>query len=424
MRLRALRPSVAGGPSVRRRGRHGAGPRRDRELPLHRAAAALTSATARVVDDPTLDWLADYRFTGDVWGYGEGDIYFPGSPLLVVDSTFAEAVVLETLLLSIFNHDSAVAVGSVADDARRRRSAVHRDGVAAHPRGCGRRGCPGGIRRRLRRNLQPAGRARVRHSDDRALPHTRSRCCTTPSGTRSRRRSTSLGHDTTLLVDTYDIRDAVRTGIEVAGAELGAVRIDSGDLARAGPSGTRAARRARRDLDAHHRDQRPRRVRHRGLAAAPVDGYGVGTSLVTGSGHPTCGFVYKLVARAASPTRMRPWCAVAKKSSDKLSHRWPEVGTPSSRRPRDRRAGADRHRREARSTTATTVCCCTRWCRPARSSDASRSAPPGAAPGRGRRAADGGPQAVSRRAAVPTEYVGRDRSRAPTRSLDDRWPAR
>ena len=49
-----------------------------------------------VVDEPTLDWLADYRFTGDVWGYAEGEAYFPYSPLLVVESTFAEAVLLET----------------------------------------------------------------------------------------------------------------------------------------------------------------------------------------------------------------------------------------------------------------------------------------------------------------------------------------
>ena len=64
---------------------------------------------AKVVDEPTLAWLADYRFTGDISGYAEGDVYFPGSPLLVVESTFAEAVILETLLLSIYNHDSAVA---------------------------------------------------------------------------------------------------------------------------------------------------------------------------------------------------------------------------------------------------------------------------------------------------------------------------
>src|SRR3954468_20000240 len=61
------------------------------------------------VDAPTLSWLADYRFSGDVWGYPEGELYFPHSPLLVVESTFAEAVLLETVLLSIYNHDSAVA---------------------------------------------------------------------------------------------------------------------------------------------------------------------------------------------------------------------------------------------------------------------------------------------------------------------------
>jgi nicotinate phosphoribosyltransferase len=52
------------------------------------------------------------------------------------------------------------------------------------------------------------------------------------------------------------------------------------------------------------------------LAACPVDGYGVGTSLVTGSGHPTCGFVYKLVARGGADGAM---VSVAKKSKDKIS---------------------------------------------------------------------------------------------------------
>ena len=64
---------------------------------------------AEVVDEDTLAWLADYRFSGDVWGYPEGEVYFPQSPLMVVESTFAEAVLLETVLLSILNHDSAIA---------------------------------------------------------------------------------------------------------------------------------------------------------------------------------------------------------------------------------------------------------------------------------------------------------------------------
>ena len=56
-----------------------------------------------------LDVLAEWRFTGDVDGYPEGELWFPGSPVLTVSGTFAEAVLLETLALSVFNHDVAVA---------------------------------------------------------------------------------------------------------------------------------------------------------------------------------------------------------------------------------------------------------------------------------------------------------------------------
>src|SRR5215472_5881322 len=56
----------------------------------------------QIADQATLDFLRGYRFSGDIWGYAEGDCYFPGSPILVVDGTFAEAVILETLALSIF----------------------------------------------------------------------------------------------------------------------------------------------------------------------------------------------------------------------------------------------------------------------------------------------------------------------------------
>src|SRR5450631_3514644 len=66
-------------------------------------------AAAGVVDDVTLDFLRSYRFSGDIWGYAEGDCYFPGSPILVVEGTFAEAVILETLCLSVLNHDCAIA---------------------------------------------------------------------------------------------------------------------------------------------------------------------------------------------------------------------------------------------------------------------------------------------------------------------------
>ncbi len=63
----------------------------------------------RIVDETTLQFLSSYRFAGNVWGYAEGDVYFPGSPILVVEGTFAESVLLETVVLSILNHDCAVA---------------------------------------------------------------------------------------------------------------------------------------------------------------------------------------------------------------------------------------------------------------------------------------------------------------------------
>jgi len=63
----------------------------------------------QVVDEATCDWLAGYRFTGEMSGYAEGEVYFPGSPVFVVEASFAEGVVLETLVLSILNHDTAIA---------------------------------------------------------------------------------------------------------------------------------------------------------------------------------------------------------------------------------------------------------------------------------------------------------------------------
>ena len=212
---------------------------------------------------PTLDWLAAYRFSGDMWGYAEGEAYFAHSPLLVVEASFAEAVVLETVLLSIYNHDSAIASAASRMTLGRRRPAVHRDGLAAHPRGGRGRGRAGGVRRRLRGHLATSRPGSATASRRPAPARTASRCCTTPRRTRSAPRSSSLGVGTTLLVDTYDVAEAVRIGVEVAGPELGAVRLDSGDL------GVLAAQvRAQLDsLGAHrhpdHRHQRPRRARDR-----------------------------------------------------------------------------------------------------------------------------------------------------------------
>jgi len=272
----------------------------------------------QVVDARTREWLASYAFTGNLWGYGEGEIYFPGSPLLVVESSFAEAVVLETMLLSILNFDSAVA------------SAASRVIAAAEGRPC----IEMGSRRTHELSAVAAARAayiagfdttsNLRAGQQYGVP-TRGTAAHSFTLLHDTERDAfvaqveSLGRDTTLLVDTYDITEAVRAAVDIAGPDLGAVRIDSGDLGV-------LAQQVRAQLDALGATKTRIVVTGdldefavAGLAAAPVDGYGVGTSLVTGSGHPTCGFVYKLVSRAASTSPGSPMVAVAKRSTDKIS---------------------------------------------------------------------------------------------------------
>ena len=272
----------------------------------------------KVVDDDTLQWLRNYRFTGSIWGYGEGDVYFPGSPLLVVESTFAEAVVLETVLLSIYNHDSAVA------------SAASRMTTAASGRPC----IEMGSRRTHEYAAVAAARAayiagfsatsNLRAGIDYAIPTTGTAAHAFTLLHDTERDAfvaqvNSLGKGTTLLVDTYDIREAVGVAVEVAGRTLGAVRIDSGDLGAL----AHAVRRQLDDLGATETSiivtSDLDEFAIAGLAAAPVNGYGVGTSLVTGSGAPTSGFVYKMVSRAPSAEDGVRLVTVAKKSSDKTS---------------------------------------------------------------------------------------------------------
>lgn len=268
-----------------------------------------------VVDGATLDWLADYRFSGDVWGYAEGDLFFPGSPVVVVESSFAEGVLLETLFLSILNHDAAIATaGARMITAAGDRPCIemgsrrtHEESAVAAARAAHLVGFS------ATSNLEAGRRHGVPTTGTSAhaftLLHDTERDAFTA-------QVTSLGEGTTLLVDTYDVAEAVRVGVEVAGPGLGAVRLDSGDLpilARQvreqldGLGATQTRIIVTSDLDEHAIAR---------LAAAPVDGYGVGTALVTGSGTPTCGFVYKLVAREGASGELEP---VAKKSVDKQS---------------------------------------------------------------------------------------------------------
>lgn len=263
-----------------------------------------------VADDSTLEWLRGYRFRGDVDGYPEGELYFPGSPLLTVRGSFAEAVLLETVVLSILNHDSAIASAAArmvsAANGRRiiemgsRRT--HEEAAVAAARAAYLAGFT------ATSNLEAGRRYGIPTTGTSAHSFT-----LLHDSERSAFESqvAALGVGTTLLVDTYDISRGIETAIDTAGTDLGAVRIDSGDVGV-------LARQARQQLDSL--GATATRIVVSGdldeyaiaaLRAEPVDGYGVGTSLVTGSGAPTAEMVYKLVEVDGRP--------VAKRSSHKES---------------------------------------------------------------------------------------------------------
>ncbi|MFI9394773.1 nicotinate phosphoribosyltransferase [Streptomyces bauhiniae] len=267
-----------------------------------------------IVDEPTLKWLADYRFQGDIWGYPEGEVYFPGSPLLRVEGSFAECVLLETVILSILNHDSAIAAaasrmasaagGRPLIEMGARRTHELAAVAAARAAYVGGFATTSDLAAGFRYGIPTVGTSAHAFT----LLHDQERDA-------FRAQVDALGADTTLLVDTYDVAEAVRTAVEVAGPELGAVRIDSGDL-------LLVAHRVRQQLDDLGATDTRIVVTSdldeyaiASLAAAPVDAYGVGTQLVTGSGHPTCSMVYKLVARAESADPSAELVPVAKKST-------------------------------------------------------------------------------------------------------------
>src|SRR3954451_24252428 len=266
---------------------------------------------AGIVDETTAAWLADYRFTGDIDGYAEGELFFPGSPILTISGTFAECVVLETLILSVLNHDSAIASAAarmvaaahgrpIIEMGSRR---THEDAAVAAARAAYVAGfaSTSNLAAGRRYGIPTAGTAAhaftLLHDDEQAAFAS---------------QVSALGKTTTLLVDTYDITQGITRAVAAAGTGLGAIRIDSGDLgvlanhARAqldglGATGTRIV--VSGDLD---------EFAIAALAATPVDSYGAGTAVVTGSGAPTAGMVYKLVEVNGRP--------VAKRSEHKESH--------------------------------------------------------------------------------------------------------
>src|SRR5947207_13191356 len=253
-----------------------------------------------IVDDATARWLANYRFRGEVSGYPEGELFFPGSPILAVTGTFAQCVILETVILSVLNHDCAIAAAAARMvTAARGRPVIEMGSRRTHERAAvaaaraaylagfaSTSNLAAGRRYGIPTTGTAAHAFTLLHDDESAAFGS---------------QIATLGKQTTLLVDTYDISQGIRNAIAVAGPELRAIRLDSGDL-------SVLAAQSRELLDSLGATETKIVVSGdldeysiAALAAEPVDSYCAGTAVVSGSCAPTAGLVSKLVAGEGRP---------------------------------------------------------------------------------------------------------------------------
>jgi nicotinate phosphoribosyltransferase len=247
-----------------------------------------------VIRTETARHLQGWRFRGEVAAYAEGEVFLPRSPVVQVRSSFGDGVLLETLLLSCLNGDSAVAAAA----ARLRTAAgsarllemgsrrAHEQAAVANARSaylCGFDATSNLAAGRLH-GVPTSGTVAhafvLAHPTEREAFEAYARASETPP---------------VLLVDTYDVLAGVRTAVEVAGPRLGAVRLDSGDLEALVPQ-VRALLDelgARDALVVCTGDLDEERIP--GLLRAGADVFGVGSRLAAGGGHPSAGLVYKVV---------------------------------------------------------------------------------------------------------------------------------
>lgn len=275
------------------------------QLHFNYAAIEKLASTERF-DDDFLTWLANWRFSGDIWTVPEGTPLFPHQPLLEVDAPIAEAQLLESLIMNLVQLETVLAskatrmVWSAGDrpvvDFGMRR--VH--GIDAAVRGVrayktaglsGTSNVLGGLRHDLPLSGTMAHSYILAHDDE-------------PSAFRAFARHYS---NTTLLVDTYDTLQGVRHVIdmlrEMPDLSVGAVRLDSGDLGQ-------LARKARALLDdagfTEIKIIASSGLDEHGIAEliaqnAPIDAFGVGTQMGVSADAPVIDLSYKLVEFAGQP---------------------------------------------------------------------------------------------------------------------------
>ena len=253
-------------------------------------------------DASTLRALEELRFTGDVWAVPEGRVVFAGEPLLEVTAPISEAQLVETALLNHITFNTTIATkaarcvraaggAQVIDFAFRRTQGI--DAGMTVARASHIAGFSGTSNAEAARRYGIPAVGTMAHSYIEAFRDEEA-------------AFTAFGTDfpdrTTLLVDTYDTLDGVRTAIRTARrtglGSLAGVRLDSGDL-------YELSVQSRRLLDeAGMTDARivasggldEYRIAELTEAGAPIDIYGVGTKMGVSADAPHLDSAYKLVA--------------------------------------------------------------------------------------------------------------------------------
>ena len=250
----------------------------------------------RNIEDEFFSYLADFRFTGDVWAVREGTLVFPGEPLLRVTAPILQGQILETSLLATLSYQTMVASKAarvvtaaagrqVVDFGARRAHGVESSVLAARASVIG--GCLG-TSNTLAGRLQGIG-----------VYGTQAHSWIMAHENESEAFAQFLNvfpEGAVLLVDTYDVRGAVKRIIS-AGRKPAGIRLDSGDL-------VRDSRWARRQLDrAGWKDVRifasgdldEYRIAALLRKGAAIDSFGVGSALATPGDAPQLSMIYKLV---------------------------------------------------------------------------------------------------------------------------------
>lgn len=259
--------------------------------------------------EPFLDRLAALRFTGDVWAVPEGEVVFPGEPVVRVTAPIIEAQIVETFLLNVVNFSTAIAskatrvAGACAgrtfvDFSARRDHGPDAALMAARAAYVGGAAATSNVAAGARWGIPLSGT--MAHSYVLAFPHEQDAFLAF---------ARAFPQSAVLLVDTYDTLTGVRRAVAAAtdlaeeGIAVRGVRLDSGDLAS-------LSRRVRAILDAAgfpamqifaSGDLDEYRIAALLAAGAPIDGFGVGTQLGTSGDAPALGGVYKLVEDAWGP---------------------------------------------------------------------------------------------------------------------------